>query len=208
MPISAGQPFGVKIMVANRNTQEAGAPIAFREEGVGTVGTWSGEPMKSIPETEENVELLLDAEIEPDVDHDGYGDLTQDVCLNYHGSHEFCAPRDRKAPTIRRRFGARQAFLRSGAVLVRVTSNEAGLASAWGRLEIKGRGGWTYFLREAQRPVSAGGQAALRPRLRKRALKAARVAMREGKKILVTVRVGVADVTGNERQATVRIRPR
>lgn len=40
-------------MLTNRNTQEAGAPIAFREEGVGMIDTWTGEPLESIWETEE-----------------------------------------------------------------------------------------------------------------------------------------------------------
>lgn len=208
MSIGAGQPIGVKVTVSNRSTQEASAPIAFREEGVGTIDTWTGEPWESIWTTEEDVELLLDAEIEPDADRDGYGDLTQDCFPNSAGSQELCG-RDLEAPTIWPRFAARQAFLRSGAILVRVASNEAGLASAEGRLEIKGRGGWTYGLRGARRPVAVDGQAALlRLRVRKRALKAARAAVREGRKILVTVLVGVADAAGNERQATARIRPR
>lgn len=33
MSIGGGQPIGLKITIANRSTQEAGAPIAFQEEG-------------------------------------------------------------------------------------------------------------------------------------------------------------------------------
>jgi len=208
MSISAGQPFGLKISIANRSTQEAGAPIAFREEEVGVLDTWTGEPFVSIWETEEDAELLLDAEIEPDADRDGYGDLTQDICPNRHGSGEYCAPRDREGPVIRTRFKRRQAFLRSGAIVVKVASSEAGRAWAGGRFQIKGPGGWTYGLRNARRAIAASGQVTLRLRVPKRALKVAWAASREGRAIVATVRVGVTDGAGNERQVTVRIRPR
>jgi hypothetical protein len=207
MSISAGQPIGLKISIANRSTQEAGAPIAFRAEGVGTLDTWTGEPGESIWETEEDTELLLDAEIEPDADRDGYGDLTQDCFPSRFDEQDRCG-RDFLPPTIRPRFKARQTFLRSGVILVRVASSEAGFAWADGRLEIKGRRDWTYGLRNARRAITENGQVVLRLRVRKQALKAARGAAREGKKIVVAGRVGVVDAAENERQATFRIQPR
>jgi len=206
MPIGAGQPIGLTISTTNRSTQEAGAPIAFQEQGVGTINTWAGEPFQSIWETEEDVELLLDAEIEPDVDHDGLGDLTQDCLPGLLGRQELCG-HDLAPPRIQPHVAARQAFLRSGTVLVEVASSEAGVASAEGRLQINGRSGWSYRLRGAHGPVAAGGQAVLRLRVRKRALRAARTAVRNGKRVLVTARVSVADAAGNERQATVQVRP-
>ncbi len=207
MSIVAGQPIGLTISTTNRNTQEAGAPIAFRGEGVGKISTLTGQPLKSIWNTEEDVELLLDAEIEPDADHDGLGDLTQDCFPGLLGRQELCG-HDLVSPTIQPHFAARQAFLRSGTILIGVTSNESGLASAEGRLQIKGRGGWSYRLRGARKSVAAEGQAVLRLRIRKLALKEARTAVSNGKKLLVTARVGVADAAGNERQATVQVRPR
>jgi hypothetical protein len=207
MPVSAGQRMGVKIAITNRNTEEAGAPIAFGEAGVGRTEIWDGEPMSSTWDTEENTELLLDAEIEPDQDHDGYGDLTQDCFPNHPGDQELCG-KDLSAPVIQPRFSARQAFLKSGVVLIRVGSNESGLARASGQLQIKGRGGHTYSLRSVRKSVAAEGVVALRLRIRKPALKVARVASRAGKKILVTARVGVVDPAKNAQEATVRIRPR
>ncbi len=208
MPVWATQPIGVKVTVGNRSTQEAGAPIAFREEGVGTVDTWTGEPWEggTIWTQEEDVELLLDADVEPDADGDGYGDLTQDCFLNLALSRELCG-RDLEAPTIRPHFTARQAFLGSGVVLIRVESSETGLARAEGRLSVKGREGWTSRLRGAYRPVVAGRQATLPLRVRNRALVAARRASRQGRRILVTARVAVTDAAGNERQATARVHP-
>lgn len=206
LPIAAGQPVALKIAVTNSSTQEAGAPIAHAEIGVGRAAVWAGEPWESAVTDEEETELLFNAEIEPDADKDGYGDLTQDCFPNHPGDQELCG-RDIVPPAIQPRFAARQAFLRSGAILVRVTSNEAGLARAKGQLEIKGRDGRTYELRGGHKPITAGGSAALRLRLGKKALKSARAAVRDGKKILASVQVGVVDGARNAREATVRIRP-
>jgi hypothetical protein len=208
MPVSAGQPIGVKIAISNRSTEEAGAPIALREKGVGTIDTSTGEPWAAgtIWDTEEDVELLLNAEIEPDADHDGYGDLTQD-CFPNEAAYNDCGI-DLYAPRIRPRFAARQAFLRTGVILVRLASNEAATVRALGLLEIQGRGGRTYGLRAGRSPVAAGGQATLRLRVRKRALKAAKAAYRDGRMILVTVSVAAIDAAGNERLAAARVRPR
>jgi hypothetical protein len=206
LPVGAGQSVGVKITISNRSTQEAGAPIAFREEGVGKIDTWTGEPWESgIWSQEEGVELLLDAEVEPDADRDGYGDLTQDCFPNHPGDQHLCGG-DFAPPAIQPRFAARQGFFRSGAVVVRVASNEAGVARAEGVLEIKGRRGGTYRLRNARTPITAGGEVVLRLRLPKRALKAVRAARREGKRMVVKGRVGVMDAAGNEGQASVRVR--
>jgi hypothetical protein len=171
---------------------------------------WTGgmaEPMESIWSQEEDTELLLNAEIEPDADGDGYGDLTQDCFPNHPGDQELCG-RDFAPPTIRPLFSARQGFLRSGVILARVTSNESGIARAVGRLHIKGRGARTYALPTARKSITAGVSTVLRLRVRKPALKAARVAARDGKNITVTVRVGVMDAAGNEGQVPIRIRPR
>lgn len=209
MPISAGQPIGLKVVVENRSVQEAGAPIAFREDGVGTIDTWTGEPWSSsaIWNQEEDVELLLDAEIEPDADRDGFGDLTQDCFPSHFGDQHLCG-RDFAPPVVKSRFARRQAFLRSGTVSVRVSSNEAGRVRASGELQIKGGKGWTYGLRGARKSVAPGGQAILRLQVRPRALKAARLAAAEGKRVVVTGRVGVQDASGNEGQAPFRVRLR
>lgn len=207
MSVEAGSRIGLTISTTNRSTQEAGAPISFREAGVGTIDIWAGEPWKSIWTTEEDAELLLSAEIEPDADHDGLGDLTQDCFPTLLGRQELCG-HDLESPIIQPRFAARQAFLRSGTIHIGVATNESGLASAEGWLQIKGRGGRAYRLRGSHRSVVADGQAVLPLRLRKRVLDVAKAAAHSGRKLLVTARVGVADAAGNERQATIRVRPR
>jgi len=206
MPISVGQPIGLTITIANRNTQMAGAPIAFREAGIGTISVWSGEPFKSIWSTEAGAELLLNADIEPDADHDKYGDLTQDRCPTSSTNHEFfCIPGDREPPVIKARAKALRAILDSGRVAVRVRSSEAGRVNAEGRLEIRGRGGWTYALPSTHAPVANGGRATLRPRISKPPLAAARSALAEGREVLVLLTVTVTDAAGNQSRKRIRI---
>jgi hypothetical protein len=207
LPVSAGQPIAVKMSVANRSTQEAGVPISFREEKIGTIDTWAGEQFESIWEGwEENVELLLDAEVEPDGDHDGYGDLTQDCFPNEPGTTQSC---DWKAPAIRLRVAGRQNFLHSGAIRIWVSLNETGSVRVAGQLGVKGRRSrWTSHLRGDSGPVAAGGWTALRLHVRKRALRAARLAACDGKAIVVAVRMAAVDGQGNERQEFVQVRPK
>jgi hypothetical protein len=208
MSVTAGQHVGLRVSIENGSTQEAGAPIAFRQDGVGTVEIWAGEQYESIWEGhEDGVELLLEAEIEPDGDRDGYGDLTQDCSPNELGSDQRC---DLFAPAIQFRYAPRQPFLKTGTILVHASLNDAGNVSAAGRLAVKGRHArWSSSLRSADsRLVEAGGWTALRLRVRKRVLKAARIAARKGKKIRARVNVSVVDAKGNERREVVEVGPR
>src|ERR1044072_7773325 len=173
MSVSAGQPLGLKISIEKRNTQEAGAPIGFRGIGVGEITIGSGEPTESIWTSEEDVELLLNAEIEPDGDHDGYGDLTKDCPSNLALPRELC-DHDFMPPMLHTSVVRRQDFLRTGVIHIGIGADEAGIASANGRLEIKGRGGWSYALCSAHKRISANGRVTLNLHVRKKALMAAR----------------------------------
>lgn len=205
LPVSAGQLIAVRASISNRSTQEAGVPIAFREEGVGKIDTWDGEQLESIwTGWEEDVELLLDAEVEPDGDRDGYGDLTQDCSPGEVGSTQSC---DANPPAIRFRFESRQPFLRSGTVVVGVSLNEAGVARAAGQFGIKGvHRRVIHHLRGDTQPVAADSWATLRLRIRKPALKAARRAACDGKKVVVSVRMRAADEQENVRQEAIQVR--
>lgn len=208
MRVLAGQHVGLWVSVANRSTQEAGVPIAFRQDGVGTVNLWAGEQFESIWEGhQDGVELLMQAEIEPDGDHDGYGDLTQDCSPNELGSDQRC---DLFAPAIKHRSAARQAFLKNGRILVHASVSDAGVVSATGRLMVMGSGRrWASRLRGAEwRLVEAGGWTTLRLRVQRRALKAVRVAAHEGNRVIGKVVVAVVDTKGNERRELVEVNSR
>jgi len=207
LSVLAGQPIGLRAVVANRNTQEAGVPIAFSEKDVGSVDYLLGEPPGAIWDQEESFELLLNAEIEPDQDEDGFGDLTQDCFPNHPGDQDLCGA-DLRAPIIRPLFAKRQAFLRKRVVIVRVYSDEAGVARAKGAVEIRGRGGQRFPLEAAHRPIAAGGIAKLSLRLPMRAVRAARHPSRESKTLFVRIRMLVSDAARNTQEAHVRIEPK
>jgi hypothetical protein len=209
MPVSVAEPIGLRISVANQSAEEAGAPIAFREAGVGMIETWRGEPWEPAPflGKEDGVELLLSAEIEPDDDGDGYGDLTQD-CFPWHPADEDPCEPDSIKPRIKLRAAAKQNFLRSGFVVVRLVSNEGGRVKAAGRLKVQGSASQGYHMGRSRAQVRPGGEVVLRLRVRKPVLKAARAAKRDGKKVMATVGVAVVDVAGNEAKATTRVRSR
>jgi len=208
MSVSARQPLGLAISVANRNGQAAGAPIAFREDGVGVVDTYTGEPFapQTIWDQEEDIELMMNAIVEADADHDGYGDLTQDCFPGTPLMTELCG-RDIAPPAITLRFRPHQPFLRSGVVSGRIYSSEAGRVSASGLLEIKGPHGRTASLRNAAGALTTGSATELRLRLLAPALRAAKAALAEGKRVLVAVSVRAVDASGNDRLAFANVRP-
>lgn len=207
LPIAAEESISLRIAMTNRSTQEAGVPIAFQQTRVGTLHVWEGEPWESSRYTEEDTELLLSAEIEPDNDGDGFGDLTQDCFPNHPGDQHLCGV-DFIQPTIRHRVPARQGFLRSGVIRVPVASSEAGQARAAGRLEIQGSKQRSFALRAVRKPVLPNTQVTLQLQVPKGALKVARAAAADGKKIAAKVQIRVADAAGNVRPAAVRVRPK
>ena len=85
LPINAGDTiFGV---------DSRGAPYAF--SGVADVRYWSGSladgGVATASSSLANAELLVNADIEADGDHDGYGDETQDLCPLEPATHDGCA---------------------------------------------------------------------------------------------------------------------
>ena len=60
-----------------------------------TYGFWNSPPPDGVPSspttTLSNRENLLQAQIEPDADHDGYGDETQDGCPQQTNTHAACS---------------------------------------------------------------------------------------------------------------------
>ena len=196
--------------MTNGSPQEAGAPLAFREPMFAAIDIWSGgdgEPWSrsTTREGEEDTELLFAAAVEPDADFDGLGDLSQDCFPNHPFDQELCG-RDLRPPGVSRQVRPHQHFLRSGVIVARVSSDEAGMARAAGQLEIKGNPARTFALRPARSAISSNESVALRIRIRREALRAARESAREGKRVVASVRLSVTDAAGlvGEKRAIVR----
>jgi hypothetical protein len=219
LAIGAGERIGVQTILSNKTTEPTEAPISYRDPGAGgNVGTrddWFTVLLPgqaAAPEAMANRELLLNADIEPDADHDGYGDETQDLCPLDPASHELACPlaADTRPPRTKLTYRPRQDFLGRGFVKVRVRSNEAAKVIADGQLEFrKGRGLSIWGLGGARRKVGARKKVVLRLRVRPRVRKAARRAMRNGRKVVIKVTVSARDGAGNESGKTIAvIRPK
>ena len=97
IPIEAGGYVGLVYQPSVHIQRGAGASGATYQSIVNSVpdGTNAGGLLS--PPTGE---LLYDADIEPDADHDGYGDITQDSCPGASSVHEgACPPQGSASPT-------------------------------------------------------------------------------------------------------------
>jgi hypothetical protein len=91
LPIKAGNRFAVDVLGGGM-----GSPIVYSALGAGEsiaqLPAISPGPLASPVASLKNEELLLNADIEPDLDGDGYGDETQDQCPTQKATHGPCAP--------------------------------------------------------------------------------------------------------------------
>jgi hypothetical protein len=92
LPVAAGDRLGVEMSVPAGATS---APIAATTTSAGSWDRW--QPALGFGETRRRTsdkpfELLLNADIEPDADADGWGDETQDNCPGSAGPVNGCAP--------------------------------------------------------------------------------------------------------------------
>ena len=92
LPVAAGDRLGVDMIVPRGATSP---PIAASTARAGSWDRW--QPALGIGESrprdnDKPYELLLNADIEPDVDDDGWGDETQDACKGTAGTAGGCPP--------------------------------------------------------------------------------------------------------------------
>jgi hypothetical protein len=88
MPIAVGDSIGVDCCQAGQHD------VHFQNAGAGDINFWGSllnlpladAEQRNFDSTNSNFELLLNADIEPDADNDGFGDETQDQCTGQAGS--------------------------------------------------------------------------------------------------------------------------
>jgi hypothetical protein len=147
------------------------------------------------------------ATIEPDADHDNYGDETQDVCLNDPGAHVLpCTPApvtppapDTTPPSLKLSSKAKQAALKSKAVIVVASSSEAANLKASGSVSIPG--GSSFSLTPAGADVGVNASTSLSLAIPKEARAKIKKALNEGKKVRASVHVVAKDAAGNSSNA-------
>ena len=194
VPISVGESLGVNTLLAGG---PEGGGLSFIGSGSGSINYFDGKIVggKEPSEIESTPgELLVNADIEPDADHDGYGDETQDLCPTDPTTQGPCP--DRVSPKTRVSGAGVQDLIKQRTVKLRLTSTESGTGFAEGKLTIAGS--HTVFkLVSAEAPVQAGKKTTLRLRLTKRALKATKHALRAHMKVKAVVSVFAKDAAGN-----------
>jgi hypothetical protein len=222
LPIAAGERLALDTVITKEAAGTAALPIVAYGTDAGFPQEWKPELLEGetrapfqFPTSSYNV--MLNADIEPDADHDGYGDETQDQCPSSAAIQATCLPppsRDVTAPRTKLTYPPRQDFLGAKKVRVNLRSNEAATAIASGQLEIgrgdpKKTGRIIYGLYGVKRKLTAGNKKALVLRLPRNTRKAAAAAIANGKKVVVKVTVTATDTAGNRSGATVAvIRPK
>jgi hypothetical protein len=216
LPIKAGETIGVTSRVTNFGTESAGSPIISTVSGVGVFGRVEGPFVQgsTTPFTiDPDREILVNADVEPDADHDGFGDETQDLCPRDTGTHLVACPAssgpsDTTPPTTKLTYKPRQDFLASRKIVVYIRSNESSKAVASGQLEIgsgRHKGRIIYGLNGVSRQIKAKAKKKLRLTLPKKTWEAAERAIGNGKQTLVKVTVSAIDAAGNESGRTVAV---
>lgn len=216
LSIGSGGQIGVETLLTNKNMASVSAPIEHAEPGLGTIVYRSGGILEGEIRppfyVQENRELLLNADMEPDADRDGYGDETQDSCPSDATTRGACPisppAKDTTPPQTKLTYPERQDFLGGKKVLVRLRSNEDATAFASGQLEWprgpgKRAGRVIYAVTGVKRAVKAGEKTALRLRVSKQTREAALRALANGKRIVVKVTVSATDAAGNRSGITV-----
>ncbi len=183
LPVEKGERLAVETVVTSAGAELAYAPIVNAEAGVGSLTEWHSPLFPTIEiapdSTREGAELLLSADL------------------------DF----DRTPPRTKLTYPVRQNFLVEKKVLVHLRSNEAATAIASGQLEIPSRHA-IFGLYGVKAAVGAGKRVALRLRLAKNTLKAARLAYANGRKIVIKVTTSASDAAGNDSGVAVAtIRP-
>jgi hypothetical protein len=151
--------------------------------------------------------LNVTARLEGDADADGYGDETQDLCPGSAGTSSGCPsgnpgqPPDTTRPTVKLRF--RRDSIRDGHIGLWVTASEPARVTVRGRVRIRSR---LHRLRTAAANAPANSRVRLSLPMGKRTKRAARRALRRGKRLRVRFTVTVRDAAGNTGSATGSVR--
>lgn len=183
---------------------EASAPLAHAESGVGSLYNWIPSPPEASippPASEEDRELLFNVTVEPDRDHDGYGDKTQDRCPEDPKRHIHC---DRTPPRTKLTYAPRQDFLRTKKIVVSVRSNETGKIYASGQIELP-EPSVTWGIYGNSKRVDKGDRVRLVLRVPAQAREHAARSFAHGRRVFAKVSVTAVDRVGNQSHMAVAI---
>jgi hypothetical protein len=210
LPINAGDGIGVDTTPGPDPTAPPGQPFgAFLADNPGPIlanwipGLADGES-RAPSGYDQDLELLVNADVEPDADRDGYGDESQDACR----TDAVPAGGPCTAPGLVLGGRRTQRAVRQKAVFVDAgCPTEACSARGTGTVSVP-LTTKVYRLRPATAQIPQGGKARLRLKLTKKALKAVKRALARRKRVKAKVTVTVKDAGGNARRGSRTIRLR
>jgi hypothetical protein len=211
LPFLKGALIGLEAVVAG-TPGEASAPLLHAEPGVGSLDSWiPSPPQASIPPpiSEENRELLFNVTVEPDRDHDGFGDKTQDHCPEDGRRQNHC---DRTPPHVKVLYVRRQDFLRGKNIVVFARASEPGKLFASGQIELPGPSVTWGVYGDSKRvgKEGRGGWARLALHVPAQAREHAARSLSHGRHVFAKVFVSAVDRFGNQshRPTVLVVKPR
>jgi hypothetical protein len=205
IPVQAGDLLGLHGAGTNCTSYQPG------KNGYHSVGFGLGmDPLAGNNATVEGgtsqMALEITAKIEPDADHDGYGDETQDQCPADAAAHLLPCPvattpppPDTTPPSLKLSSKAKQAALKAKAVIAIASADEAVSLKATGSVAVPG--GSSFSLTPTSANAAANVNASLSLAIPKEARAKIKKALKEGKKVKASVHVVAKDAAGNTSNA-------
>lgn len=166
---------------------------------------WLGEgPVPAPNINAEGLELLFNVTVEPDRDHDGFGDKTQDRCPTDPQRRRDC---DLSPPETKLTYAPRQDFLTTGKLVVYLRANERSRAMASGQIDIRGVSTWG--IGASRHALQRGQKRKFVLRIPGNARAAAARSFAHGRYVSATVRIAAVDSAGNWSGTTIAlVRPK
>lgn len=199
LPIEWNNRLALDVAVRGSGSGEASAPIAYSAPGIGEVGEWI-PPLANAPRLQPyrlaDTDLLVKAQVERDLDGDGYGDDSQDGC-RYDPRRQGSCLKNSRAPRVEVRYAKRQSFLSNGIVRVKARSDELGSLWMVGSVETPSiQTAWIGIGSEAW--VKPGEWTTLSLHLEPEARAAARKEYKNGGHPYIQAEVSATDTSGND----------
>jgi len=199
LPIEWNNRLALDVAVRGNGSGVASAPIAHSAPSIGEVGEWI-PPLADAPRLQPyrlpDTDLLVKAQVEWDIDGDGYGDASQDRC-RYDPRRQGLCLKNSRAPQVEVRYAKRQSFLRNGIVKVKARSDELG--SLWMVGSVETPSSQTAW-------IGIGSEEWVKPEkwmnlslyLEPKARAAARKEFNDGGHPYISAEVGATDTSGND----------
>lgn len=199
LPVEWNSRLALDVAVRGNGSGTASAPIAYSAPNIGEVGEWI-PPLADAPRLQPyrlaDTDLLVKAQVERDLDGDGYGDDSQDDC-RYDPRRQGPCLKNSRPPRVEVRYANRQSFLRNGIVKVRARSDELGSLWMVGSVETPSiQTAWIGIGSEEW--VKPGRWTSLSLYLEPKARAAARKEFKDGGHPYISAEVGATDTSGND----------